>query len=128
MIGRSHFIFQAVLMSITLIAGIIIIIDKDYILMGAVWLFILGVLQVLHSFILGVMYRKEKRLIEFLLVYWFLSFTDLLLLFFVTQNQLGDFLFYVLIPAVPLGLAIYFWATTYIFYKIKLPPVLTDQQ
>lgn len=116
----GHFNFELMLLIVTLIAGISWALPGNDQFFALVWLFLLGVFQLLHSVIIGFAYRNNKKINNALAVYWTGVIIDFVFIFFLNStywNKNTPFL----IPFVilPLLLAIYLFGITYYFRQKK---------
>ena len=111
--ARSHFIFESVLMAITLYFGIGLNFNTDVSMGALIWLAILGILQVVHSLGLALGYWKNKSIRSAVIIYWVgvLSFFGIIYLMFRNGYIVPEFIWLIL----ALLLALYLWAITWIF-------------
>ncbi len=111
---RSNFIFESVLMVISLLLGIACIFSDDAFFLAILWLIPLGALQVIHALILTVNYWTNSAIKKLLIVYWVgvvLNFSIML----ISDNLPGKDWEMLTIGVLPLMLAFFLWLITFIY-------------
>jgi hypothetical protein len=116
--------FENLLFGMTIFLGIVVLINIEAIFGFMIWLFLLGVLQVLHSFVIALGYWKNEKIRKGIVVYWILAGVNLLVLFQaemgITVGDLDYFGFVMFFLIMPLSLATYLWWFTLHFRKQKV--------
>lgn len=120
---RSNYIFESVLIAITALLGLIAFFSTDAILLGALWLIVLGALQVFHSIILAVNYWLNEGVRKSIIIYWCGVALNFILLFIGNETITSNNIEMVTLLVFPLMLAIYLW---YISYAYRLKPVALE--
>lgn len=120
----SNYGLESALMMITAFLGLVSMLWREAILLGALWLIPLGIIQVGHSVVIASAYWNKENIRRMIIIYW--CGVALNFIFMFVANAFffsGDFeLVYLLI--FPLMLSFFLWYITYIF---KTRPV-TDKQ
>ena len=115
---RSNYIFESVLIAITAVLGFAALFSFDAVILGALWLIVLGTLQVVHSLILGASYWSNEAIQKSIIIYWCgvaLNFSIMLIGNAITDSNNVEIATILIFPLV---LALYLWYITYT-YKIK---------
>ena len=115
---RSNYIFESVLIIITAVLGFAALFSLDATILGALWLIVLGTLQVVHSLILGASYWSNENIKKSIIIYWCgvaLNFSIMLIGNVFTRSDNVEIATILIFPLV---LALYLWYITYT-YKIK---------
>jgi hypothetical protein len=117
---RSNYIFESVLIAITAVLGFAALFSFDATILGALWLIVLGTLQVVHSLILGASYWSNEAIQKSIIIYWCgvaLNFSVMLIGNVITHS---DNIEIATILIFPLILALYLW---YITYTCRVKPM-----
>lgn len=120
---RGHYIFETVLISITLFCGLCSMLSTEMIMFGYLWLFVLGVLQVAHSFVLGVLYWQNTDARKNIIIYWVLAAADLTVLLIDNKTSHNGVLQAATILVFPMCLAAYLWLITFLYKRAAFHPV-----
>ncbi len=111
---RGDFNSQTLYILITILIAVAAVADHKNTFIFLIWLAMLGILQILHSVILGIENWHTKPVRVALIAYWSLAAVDLLIFF---TNASAITLFYV-----PLTLALFLWGITLWGRIHKKPP------
>jgi hypothetical protein len=111
----GHFYFELLLMLITLVAGITFTMPGNDGIVSLIWLFLLGVFQVIHSLVIGFTYRNNKKISDALALYWSGVIIDFILIFINAVFWNKDLPFVIHFIILPLLLAVYLFGITYYF-------------
>jgi hypothetical protein len=109
----KHLIAESILIIITLVFAVMAVIHEDGGLGFALWWQVLGVSQVVHSILIGILYRKDEQVLKWLSVYWITVPIDLLLLA-IAPNLVFGIIVFIVIPSI---LALYLWYITWHFRR-----------
>lgn len=112
---KNDAIFENILMGITAFLCIAALLAYDLLLVLMLWLLPLGGLQVLHSFVIGISYWKNKRIRTAICIYWLAASLDLTMLFFPVDSYAEVDPFYWFLVYIPLFIAAYLWFITWHF-------------
>jgi hypothetical protein len=115
---RSNYIFESVLIAITALAGFIALFSFDGTILGALWLIVLGVLQVVHSLVVAINYWSHAGVQKSIFIYWCGVALNFIIMFLGTTMTRTNNIEMVTMLIFPLMLAVYLWWITYA-YKIK---------
>ena len=117
---RSNYIFESVLIAITALLGLIAFFSTDAIFLGALWLIVLGVLQVVHSMIVGINYWSAEGIQKSIIIYWGGVVLNFMIMLIGNKTTLYNNAEMITILIFPLMLAVYLW---WIMYAYRLKPV-----
>lgn len=112
---KSNFIFESILIIITLTLGICTIAQVDFGFLFLFWLQPLGVLQVLHSIEIGIFYWGQKTIRTTIVVYWSCVLLEFILMYTNMHYFHDRILLWFTLPVFPLLLAVYLFGITYYF-------------
>ena len=115
---RSNYIFESVLIAITALAGFIALFSFDGTILGALWLIVLGVLQVVHSLVVGINYWSHAGIQKSIFIYWCGVALNFAIMFFGNTMTRTNNIEMVTMLIFPLMLSVYLWWIMYA-YKIK---------
>ena len=115
---RSNYIFESVLIAITALLGFIAFFPTDAIFLGALWLIVLGALQVVHSLIVGINYWSNEGVQKSIIIYWCGVALNFIIILIGNKTTLSNNMEMVTILIFPLMLAVYLWWITYA-YRVK---------
>ena len=115
---RSNYIFESVLIAITALLGFVTLFTFDAIILGGLWLFVLGALQVVHSLIVGINYWSNEGIQKSIIIYWCGVVLNFIIMLIGNETTLYNNMEIVTILVFPLMLAVYLWWITYA-YRIK---------
>jgi len=110
---RSNFLFESVLMAVTAVLAFSALISEEAVFLGALWLIILGTLQVVHSLILGACYWLNERIRKSIIFYWIGVAVNFGVMFTGNRTILSDSVTLITVLIFPLILAAYLWYITY---------------
>ena len=117
---RSNYIFESVLIAITALLGLIAFFSTDAIFLGALWLIVLGVLQVVHSMIVGINYWSAEGIQKSIIIYWGGVVLNFMIMLIGNKTTLYNNAEMITILIFPLMLAVYLW---WIMYAYRVKPV-----
>ena len=127
---KGHFIFETVLAIITAIFGLVALVSSmnsatpsDSVYLGALWLLVLGIAQVIHSFIMGGLFWRHLHIRKYLFIYWALSALDLIALYVNDETSNNSNLEALTILVFPLCLTAYLWFISYRVWKTVSSPM-----
>ncbi len=115
---RSNFVFESVLIGITAALGFNSLLSSDAIFLGALWLIVLGVLQVVHSLILGAFYWYDQRIQKSIIIYWCGVALNFSIMYIGKETATSGNVEIITIIIFPLMLALYLWYITFT-YRVK---------
>lgn len=117
---RSNYIFESVLIAITALLGLIAFFSTDAVFLGALWLIVLGVLQVVHSMIVGINYWSTEGIQKSIIIYWCGVVLNFMIMLIGNKTTLYNNAEMITILIFPLILAVYLW---WIMYAYRVKPV-----
>jgi hypothetical protein len=115
---RSNYIFESVLIAITALAGFIALFSFDGTILGALWLIVLGTLQIFHSIIIGANYWSHEGVQKSIIIYWCGVALNFIIMFLGNTLTRSNNIEMVTMLIFPLMLAVYLWWITYA-YRVK---------
>ena len=94
--------------------------STDAIFLGALWLIVLGVLQVVHSMIVGINYWSAEGIQKSIIIYWGGVVLNFMIMLIGNKTTLYNNAEMITILIFPLMLAVYLW---WIMYAYRVKPV-----
>lgn len=117
----KHLIAESILILITLILGSGMAISGEWGLGFLLWLQVLGISQVVHSFIIGALYWKHEMIRNWIIFYWIGVAFDFILMYINDTSIHDHAIAWFTLPVFPLILALYLWFITYYFRRRSEP-------
>jgi hypothetical protein len=111
----GHFLFETLLIIITMMFGFRFFINSSNGLDFMAWLALLGILQVAHAFAITLLYRRHPLIFKAILIYWLIVGFEFILMYCSMRLAYSGLLGAFALPGLPVALALFLWWITWHF-------------